>query len=103
MNKNKIKTFFIIAFLLFVILVIVAYLNILSTKSKLRYPMSTNCDSIMAEFTESTGKVDETRFKNFALKDRKHTLEGKGYGQFQCYCTKYSTMSDVRDKTNDCY
>ena len=103
MTKNKIKTFCIIAFLLIVILVIVAYLNILSTKTKLRYPTSTNCESIMAEFTDAASKVDETRFKYFALKDRKQTLQGKGYGQFQCFCTKYSTMSDARNKDSDCY
>ena len=35
--------------------------------------------------------------------DKENTMEGKGYGQFQCYCQKYSSIIDATNEEHECY
>ena len=44
-NRNKCKVFLIVSFLLLIILLAVAYLKVLATKEKLKYPQSYECET----------------------------------------------------------
>ena len=95
-NKNKLIALILITIFLCLAFGLFTYLKQFIVSSIKKYPPSLKCHQYE--------KMEETVFRQIAGFDKEATLQGKGYGMYQCYCAKNSGSLLASIESDDlCY
>lgn len=78
--------FLILTFLLF------SVLKSKAGENKLKYPSANDCDAYDAMFE---GEKMKEKFKEYAQFDKAMTMDTRGAGYYQCYCSKHSSFQKL--------
>lgn len=103
---------FITLFCLSIVLAFYTFLKSRAGENALKYPPRTKCEAFDSQFgalNATTGKIDitttkRTSYRAYAIADKAPTVEHKaGAGYYQCYCTKFGSLTKVLNSTGTCY